>query len=522
MRPAKNAIRALFLGLVVLETAQCSWEARPNFVVMVMDDMGWGDLGIFGQPAKETPNLDEMASEGMLFTDFYAANPVCSPSRAALLTGRLPIRNGFYTTNNHSRNAYVSPKVAGGIPKEELLIPEILDEAGYRNMIIGKWHLGHEPAFLPLRHGFHEFFGSPSTHPGPFDDVTEPNIPVYRDDHMIGRYYEDFEINVKTATSNITVLYTEEAVSFIRRQAAHRQPFFLYWAPDSTHLPVYSSEAVRGRSVRGAYGDAVIELDRGVGAILGALRSTGVAENTFVFFTSDNGAATYAKTNGGSNGPLLCGKLTTFEGGFREPAIAWWPGTIPAGTVSRRPVSNMDILPTIAELAGARLPPGLVLDGQSLVPRVLGRDEPLNERPIFYYRGNELMAIRSDLYKAHFWCWTDFWEDFRQGMDFCPGQSVDGVTSHEPLNYTQQPVLFHLGLDPGEKFPIPAHSSEYREKIGPILAIYQNHRHSLVPGKPQLDWCDDAAMQWAPPGCEKIGRCLPVPPSRPYRCSWLY
>ncbi|XP_049515531.1 N-acetylgalactosamine-6-sulfatase, partial [Dermacentor silvarum] len=138
MRPAKNAIRALFLGLVVLETAQCSWEARPNFVVMVMDDMGWGDLGIFGQPAKETPNLDEMASEGMLFTDFYAANPVCSPSRAALLTGRLPIRNGFYTTNNHSRNAYVSPKVVGGIPEEELLIPEILDEAGYRNMIIGK------------------------------------------------------------------------------------------------------------------------------------------------------------------------------------------------------------------------------------------------------------------------------------------------------------------------------------------------------------------------------------------------
>ncbi|KAH7931783.1 hypothetical protein HPB49_025927 [Dermacentor silvarum] len=258
--------------------------------------MGWGDLGIFGQPAKETPNLDEMASEGMLFTDFYAANPVCSPS-------------------------YVSPKVVGGIPKEELLIPEILDEAGYRNMnhrqMVGTPHLGHEPAFLPLRHGFHEFFGSPSTHPGPFDDVTEPNIPVYRDDHMIGRqvarhrtprarrtYYEDFEINVKMATSNITVLYTEEAVSFIRRQAARRQPFFLYWAPDSTHLPVYSSEAVRGRSVRGAYGDAVIELDRGVGAILGALRSTGVAENTFVFFTSDNGAATYAKTNGESSAKL--------------------------------------------------------------------------------------------------------------------------------------------------------------------------------------------------------------------------
>ncbi|KAH6947439.1 hypothetical protein HPB50_019028 [Hyalomma asiaticum] len=349
-------------------------------------------------------------------------------------------------------------------------------------------HLGHEAEFLPLRHGFHEFFGSPSTHPGPFDDVTQPNIPVYRDDHMIGRqvvkgrtsrvrctmYYEDFEIDVKTSTSNITVLYTEEAVSFIRRQAELRQPFFLYWAPDSTHMPVYSSETVRGQSVRGAYGDAVIELDRSVGAILDALKTTGVAENTIVFFTSDNGAATYGKTNGGSNGPLLCGKQTTFEGGVREPAIAWWPGTFSPGTVSRWPVSNMDLLPTIAELAGVTLPPGLVLDGQSL------------------------------------------------GVDFCPGQSVDGVTSHEQLNYTQQPVLFHLGLDPGEKFPIPTHSLEYREKIRPILAIYEKHRHDMVPGKPQLDWCDDAAMQWAPPGCEKLHRCLPVPPSRPYRCSWLY
>ncbi|XP_075734471.1 N-acetylgalactosamine-6-sulfatase isoform X2 [Rhipicephalus microplus] len=493
MGPMKNTGNALCLCLMVLGSAQCSFEVRPNFVVMVMDDMGWGDLGIYGHPARETPNLDKMASEGTLFTDFYAASPVCSPS-------------------------YVSPSVTGGIPNEELLLPEILGEVGYRNMIIGKWHLGHGPEFLPLRHGFHEFFGSPSTHPGPFDDVTQPNIPVYRDDHMIGRYYEDFDIDVKTAMSNITTMYTEEAVSFIKRQAAKRQPFFLYWAPDATHEPVYSSAAVRSQSVRGAYGDAVIELDRGVGAILLALKTSGVAENTFVFFTSDNGAATYAKESGGSNGPLLCGKQTTFEGGVREPAIAWWPGMFPAGTVSRWPVSNMDLLPTIAELARVTLPPGLVLDGQSLVDSMLGRTP--NERPIFHYRGNELMAIRIGLYKAHFWCWTDFWEDFKRGVDFCPGQNVDGVTTHEQLNYTQQPVLFHLGLDPGEKYPIPADSPEYRDNIGSILDIYQKHRRSLVPGKPQLDWCDDAAMQWAPPGCDKIDRCLPVPPSRPYRCPW--
>lgn len=516
-----NADRAVLLGLVVLATAQWSWAAAsPNFVLMVMDDMGWGDLGILGQPSKETPHLDRMASEGMLLTDFYAANPVCSPSRAALLTGRLPIRNGFYTSNNHSRNAYVSPNAVGGVPDEELLIPEILGKVGYRNMIIGKWHLGHRAPFLPLRHGFHEFLGSPSTHPGPFDDVKEPNIPVFRDDHMIGRYYEDFKIDVKRAVSNITAMYTEEAVSFIRRQATQRQPFFLYWAPDSTHTPVYASEAVRGQSARGAYGDAVIELDRGVGAILDTLKSAGIAENTFVFFTSDNGAAIYEKESGGSNGPLLCGKQTTFEGGVREPAIAWWPGTIPAGKVSRMPASNMDLLPTIAELAGATLPPGLVLDGHSLLHGVLlgRRNDPPTERPVFYYRGNELMAVRSGLYKAHFWCWTDFKGD----LDLCPGQHVDGVTSHKQLNYTEQPVLFHLGRDPGEKFPIPPHRDEYRKNIRPILAIYHHHKRSVVPGKPQLDWCDDASMQWAPPGCEKIDRCLPVPPSKPYRCSWIF
>lgn len=501
-----------------------SEAAKPNFVIMVMDDMGWGDLGVLGQPAKETPNLDKMASEGILFTDFYAANPLCTPSRAALLTGRLPIRTGFYTTNNHSRDAYAIQSILGGIQEEELLIPEVLSEVGYRSMIIGKWHLGHREQFLPLRHGFDEFFGSPSTHPGPYDDVTEPNIAVFRDDHMIGRYYEDeFDIDVKAATSNITVMYTEEAVSFIKRQASRQQPFFLYWAPDSTHEPVYASEAVRGRSVRGAYGDAVIELDQGVGAILNTLRSTGLAQNTLVFFTSDNGAATYAKEDGGSNGPFLCGKQTTFEGGVREPAIAWWPGTLPAGKVSRQPASHMDLLPTIAELAGATLPPELVLDGRSLLhSALLPVREPPTDRPIFHYRGNELMAIRSGFYKAHFWCWTDFWEDFKGGLDFCPGQQVDGVTSHKQENYTEQPVLFHLGRDPGEKYPIPPHQQEYIDNIGPIFAIYHEHRRSLVPGKPQLNWCDNAAMEWAPPGCQQIGRCLPVPPSRPYRCPWTF
>ncbi|XP_054918108.1 N-acetylgalactosamine-6-sulfatase-like isoform X3 [Dermacentor andersoni] len=521
--------------------------ARPNFIIMLMDDMGWGDLGILGNPAKETPNLDKMATEGALLTDFYTANPLCSPSRAALLTGRLPIRNGFYTTNNHSRNGYTPQEIMGGIQDNEVLIPELLAEAGYRNKIVGKWHLGHQEQYLPLRHGFHEWIGSSNCHFGPYDNVHRPNIAFFRNDYMIGRYYEDLAINLTTLTSNLTQLYIKEAVQFIEKQAALRQPFFLYWAPDATHAPVYSSEEFRGRSQRGPYGDAVMELDHGVGVILDALRRTGAVNNTFVFFTSDNGAALVSKTQGGSNGPFLCGKQTTFEGGLREPAIAWWPGTIPAGKqVSGVAATVLDLLPTLCELAGVALPPSLVLDGSSLTHLLLAESsldgthfQP--NRPVFYYRGNELMAVRNGLYKAHFWTWTNSLEEFKQrsrrctsryacritrgarhvqGIDFCPGVVVDEVTSREQLNHTASPVLFHLGRDPGEKYPIRPKSTEYRESVAPILSIYYEHKASLVPGKPQLDWCDAAVMHWAPPGCEKIGRCLRKPPSKPYLCEW--
>lgn len=414
----------------------------------------------------------------------------------------------------------------GGIQDNEVLIPELLAEAGYRNKIVGKWHLGHQEQYLPLRHGFHEWIGSSNCHFGPYDNVERPNIAFFRDDHMIGRYYEDLAINLTTFTSNLTQLYIKEAVEFIEKQAAQRQPFFLYWAPDATHGPVYSSEKFRGCSQRGPYGDAVMELDHGVGVILDALRRTGAVNNTFVFFTSDNGAALVSKTQGGSNGPFLCGKQTTFEGGLREPAIAWWPGTIPAGKqVNGVAATVLDLLPTLCELAGVALPPSLVLDGSSLAHLLFAESSLAGthfqpNRPVFYYRGNELMAVRNGLYKAHFWTWTNSLEEFKQGIDFCPGVVVNEVTSHEQLDHTASPVLFHLGRDPGEKYPIRPKSAEYREIMASILSIYHEHKASLVPGKPQLDWCDAAVMHWAPPGCDKIGRCLRRPPSRPYLCEW--
>ncbi|KAF2987981.1 hypothetical protein EK904_008669 [Melospiza melodia maxima] len=450
--------------------------------------MGWGDLGAFGEPSKETPNLDQMAAEGMLFLDFYTASPLCSPSRAALLTGRLPVRNGFYTTNGHARNAYTPQDIVGGIPDSELLLPELLKKAGYTNKIIGKWHLGHRPQFHPLRHGFDE-------------------------------YYEDFKINLKTGESNLTQLYLQEALDFISKQQASQQPFFLYWAIDATHAPVYASKQFLGTSQRGLYGDAVREIDDSVGRILKHLQQLGISENTFVFFTSDNGAALIsAPKQGGSNGPFLCGKQTTFEGGMREPAIAWWPGHIPAGGVSHQLGSVMDLFSTSLSLAGLQPPSDRQIDGIDLLPVIL--QGKLIDRPIFYYRGNELMAVRAGLYKAHFWTWSNSWEEHSKGIDFCPGQSVAGVTTHSQEEHTYLPLLFHLGRDPGEKYPLSFPSEEYQQAVQHISGLVQQHRATLVPGQPQLNVCDQAVMNWAPPGCEKLGKCLKAPESDPKKCSW--
>uniref|UniRef100_F7H7K1 N-acetylgalactosamine-6-sulfatase n=1 Tax=Callithrix jacchus TaxID=9483 RepID=F7H7K1_CALJA len=343
----------------------------PNILLLLMDDMGWGDLGVYGEPSRETPNLDRMAAEGTLFPNFYSANPLCSPSRAALLTGRLPIRNGFYTTNAHARNAYTPQEIVGGIPDSEQLLPELLKEAGYVTKIVGKWHLGHRPQFHPLKHGFDEWFGSPNCHFGPYDNKARPNIPVYRDWEMVGRYYEEFPINLKTGEANLTQIYLQEALDFIKRQA-RRRPFFLYWAVDATHAPVYASKPFLGTSRRGRYGDAVREMDDSIGKMLQLLQDLRIADSTFVFFTSDNGAALIsAPEQGGSNGPFLCGKQTTFEGGMREPALAWWPGHIAAGQVSHQLGSITDLFTTSLALAGLTPPSDRAIDGLNLLPALL-------------------------------------------------------------------------------------------------------------------------------------------------------
>ncbi|KAI9531842.1 hypothetical protein NQZ68_037808 [Dissostichus eleginoides] len=607
---------------------------------MLMDDMGWGDLGVLGQPSKETPNLDAMAAQGMLFPNFYTANPLCSPSRAALLTGRLPVRNGFYTTNGHARNAYTPQEIVGGISKDEILLPQIMKKKGYVSKIVGKWHLGHRPKYLPLKNGFDEWFGAPDCHFGPYNSSIRPNIPVYNNSEMLGRYYEEFKIDRKTGESNLTQMYLLEGVDFIRRQTEAQRPFFLYWAPDATHAPVYASKPFLGQSQRGRYGDAVMELDYSVGHILLWLKTLGIENDTFVFFTSDNGAALTSGPNEGkhykliptctqtgSNGPFLCGKETTFEGGMREPAIAWWPGHIKAGTVNFQLASVMDLFPTSLALAGLSPPDDRALDGLDLTPVLLNHPHKQGNRPvhthcyrsspflpIFYYRGNELMAVRIGQYKAHYWTWSNSLEEFNKrtyiihqpddlfvltpveifflviyipsypavdlffwhhgaqkkdrkadacrgsggvsvtqsgcdhcqngvmerergrgemkrgrqheeenphfGINFCPGEEVPGVTTHDQKEHTLQPILFHLGRDPGEKFPISVSSHEYQKVLSRISPVVELHKSTLVPGVPQLNMCDVAVMNWAPAGCEKLGKCLKVPKSQPWKCDW--
>ncbi|XP_018012811.1 N-acetylgalactosamine-6-sulfatase [Hyalella azteca] len=515
-------LRKSYFWLLFLASSLLSEEAYggnpPNFVVMLMDDLGWGDLGCFGEPGRETPQLDRMAREGVLVPAMYASAPLCSPSRAALLTGRLPVRNGFYSDNDLGRNAYTPQDIVGGIADEETLLSELLQQAGYVSAVVGKWHLGHQEKFLPLQHGFDSYFGSPNCHFGPYDDVTTPNIAVFRDNKMVGRYYEK-EFDFPGHVSNYTRLLTEEATSFIRARAADAKPFFLFWTPDSTHAPTYADVQYVGKSGRGRYGSAVQDLDAGVGAILDELDRNGLSNNTLVVFSSDNGAALVSKTQGGSNGPLLCGKQTTFEGGMRVPGIFWWPGTIPAGTTTDQVWTHMDFLPTFLELAGVALPQNLTLDGLPLSNTLLHPELHIS-RSVFLYRGNLLMAVRDGPYKLHLWTWATPPHLLEIDDDFCPGQRQPNVTTYNQVNHTDNPILYDVVADPAERYQISNTSSVYKTVVPQLLALVEQHVNNLQLAEPQLNWCDDAVMHWAPPGCEELGRCLTPPPSAPHLCYW--
>lgn len=336
---------------------------------------------------------------------------------------------------------------------------------------------------------------------------------------MIGRLYENIHIDRRRQVSNLTQVYAEEAREFIKKQEAKCEPFFLYWTPDSLHAPTYRSEEWVGRSKKGSsYGDQLMEMDDAIGGILDLVRgSESLANNTFVFFTSDNGPALVSREDAGSNGGLLCGKQTTFEGGVRMPSIAWWPGRIKAGSKSVHVSSHMDLYRTIAKLAGAQMPVNRTYDSNDLAPVLFEQKDV--QGSVFHYRGDTLMALRHGDYKVHYWTFTTTVEETRQGLDYCPGQLVRGVTTDTLTNQTL-PVLFQVVRDPGEKYPISSKKAEYKTAMKKLEEVRLEHQANMVPGEPALNMCDRAAMNWAPVGCEELGMCLPVPPSAPYRCTW--
>jgi arylsulfatase A-like enzyme len=362
------------LILAMISSAHLHAAGRPNLVIIFCDDLGYGDLACFGSPTIKTPNLDRMASEGQKWTNFYVAASVCTPSRAGLLTGRLPIRTGMCS----SKRRVLFPDSAGGLPASEVTISSALKGAGYNTAAVGKWHLGHLPPFLPTSHGFDSYFGVPYSNdmdrvsgkgPKGRDAFWEPKseywgVPILRGFEEIERSPDQ---------TQLTTRYTEEAVGFIRRQEVGK-PFFLYLAHSMPHVPLFASDKFSGTSTAGLYGDVIEEIDWSVGQVLGSLREKRLAESTLVVFTSDNGPWLVFDTHGGNAGTLRAGKGSTWEGGMREPTIFWWPGKVVPGTVHEMG-STLDLLPTACALAGAELPSDRTFDGGDLSPVLFGTGE---------------------------------------------------------------------------------------------------------------------------------------------------
>ncbi len=456
-----------FLLVLLVATAHAALASAPNFIVIFCDDLGYGDLGCFGHPTIRTPHLDELATTGQRWTNFYVGASVCTPSRAALLTGRLPIRSGLMS----AQRRVLFPDSAGGLPASEITIAELLRDEGYATACVGKWHLGHLPPYLPTANGFNSYWGIPYSN----DMDSQPGFPNYRKQAELDANYvapiEQFDVPILDGVREIerpanqhtlTKRYTEHAVQFIRDH--HDQPFFLYLAHNLPHIPLYAGEEHLGTSARGVFGDVIEEIDAGVGQIVAVLRELDIDENTLVVFTSDNGPWLPFATHGGSAGLLRGGKGTTFEGGMREPTIFWWPQHVRPG-VQTELGATMDLLPTFAALAGAAPPDKRILDGYNLAPVLLGQSDTSSRDRVFYWRESQLYAVRQGPWKAHF---------VTQGC----------YSLGPPRRQHDQPLLYHLGHDPSEKYNVAA---EHPDVVERLAKLADDHRRSIDPVEDQVN-----------------------------------
>jgi arylsulfatase A len=433
--------------------SMASAAESPNLVIFFIDDLGYADIRPFGQPRYATPHLDRLADEGRSFTDFVVSSAVCSASRAALMTGCYHSRVSIHGA--------LGPRAEIGINADETTLAELCRQRGYATACIGKWHLGHHPKFLPTNHGFDSYFGLPySNDMWPYHpDVNPltiaerlkrwPPLPLIQDETIVkyGLTHDDQKL--------LTRQYTERAVEFIRSHRAG--PFLLYLAHSMVHVPLHASEEFEGRSGVGLFGDVAMEVDWSVGQILKELREQGIDEQTLVIFTSDNGPWLSYGAHAGSALPLREGKGTSFEGGFRVPAIMRWPGHIPAGTTCDELASTIDVLPTVAKLVGAELPTHTI-DGKDISPLMFGEAgaESPHQSFCYYYEDNELQAIRDRRWKLHF-------PHGYRTLNGRTGQS-DGL----PIAYDQARIelsLYDLKQDREERVDVADANPEIIERL---------------------------------------------------------
>jgi len=455
MRSLKSAISISAASLAVFPlTAQKPVDFKqstPNIILILMDDMGYGDIGRTSANQYETPNLNRLASQGMQFTWYYCPQAVSSASRAGLLTGCYPNRIGI--------SGALMPWAQVGINPEELTIAELLKTKGYHTGIFGKWHLGHHREFLPLQHGFDEYYGLPySNDMWPFDfdgipihlrDTTSskmkyPMLPLIEGNEKVG------EVNTFADQDKLTTEYTERAVKFIEQNK--KEHFFLYVPHSMVHVPLGVSDKFRGKSRLGFYGDVMMEVDWSIGEIMDALKRNDLEKNTLVIFTSDNGPWLNFGNHAGSTGGLREGKGTSWEGGQRVPCIMRWPGVIPQGEICSKLASSIDILPTLAAITGASLPKNKI-DGVNILPLMLG-DKSASPRHEFYYyyEQNSLEAVQRDFWKLVLPHKSRTYRNMKPGADRWPGP-----TGTETIT---EPELYDLRRDPGEWYNVAQFNPE--------------------------------------------------------------
>ncbi len=461
-------IKILFGVILMLNAFQLYPQEQeslpPNFIIIFADDLGYGDLGVYGHPSIKTPHLDRMANEGQKWTNFYAAASVCTPSRASILTGRLSVRNGM---SSHKRRV-LFPDSKYGLPTGEITLAEQLKKAGYNTACIGKWHLGHKETYLPNNHGFDYYFGIPYSndmdreHPLDWVEYWQQPDSLIRTEHFNVPLMRNADIIERPANQNtISNRYTEEAISFIRQNKD--DPFFIYLAHSMPHIPLFVSEDFRGRSTRGLYGDVIEEIDQGVGDIVRVLKEEGLEKNTIVVFTSDNGPWLTFKQNGGSAGLLRAGKGTTWEGGMRVTGIFWGPGIIHPGVVYDIG-STMDLFTTFSAMAGIELPDDRIIDGVDLSETLTLR-KPGKRNTLLYYRGTDVYAVRHGDFKAHFITEGEYGE-------------------FGPKEIHKTPILYNVSEDPAETLNI---AEDHPDILKLIDSIVRLHKDKLIIAPDQLE-----------------------------------